>query len=205
MAITILFPSVVYRAQLAKRVADPLNEELLTAAQVLAQDDEAGLAWCEKHGYLGYTSYGSLNDLTWRFPGFALLAKKLAPHAQTFADAAAFDLGKGTLELDSLWVNVLPPGAGHSGHIHPLSVISGTYYVAMPPGASALRFEDPRLGLMMAAPPRRSRGEQQSFVSLPAKAGTVLMWESWQRHEVPPNQGEGDRVSVSFNYRWARG
>ena len=27
--------------------------------------------WCEKHGYPGYTSYASLNDLPWRFPEFA--------------------------------------------------------------------------------------------------------------------------------------
>jgi uncharacterized protein (TIGR02466 family) len=28
------------------------------------------------------------------------------------------------------------------------------------------------------------------------------LWESWLRHEVPPNAADEDRVSVSFNYRW---
>jgi uncharacterized protein (TIGR02466 family) len=28
------------------------------------------------------------------------------------------------------------------------------------------------------------------------------MWESWLRHEVPLNQAEEDRISVSFNYAW---
>jgi uncharacterized protein (TIGR02466 family) len=202
MSVTSHFSTLIYRAQLASRSVAALNQGLARAAQVLALDDAAGFAWCEKHKYRGYTSYGSLNDLGWRFPEFATLIEKLAPHADAFADAAGFDSAAGALEMDSIWVNILPPGAGHSGHIHPHSVVSGTYYVAMPEGASALRFEDPRLGLMMAAPPRRARGDHKSFASMPAKPGTVLLWESWLRHEVPPNAADEDRVSVSFNYRW---
>ena len=33
-------------------------------------------------------------------------------------------------------------------------------------------------------------------------SGTVLLWESWLRHEVPLNQSAEERISVSFNYRW---
>ena len=32
------------------------------------------------------------------------------------------------------------------------------------------------------------------------EAGSMLMWESWLRHEVPMNRAEGERISVSFNY-----
>lgn len=32
------------------------------------------------------------------------------------------------------------------------------------------------------------------------KAGKVLMWESWLRHEVPPNAAKSERISVTFNY-----
>jgi uncharacterized protein (TIGR02466 family) len=107
--------------------------------------------------------------------------------------------------MDSLWVNILKPGAGHSGHIHPHSVISGTMYVATPPGASALRLEDPRLPLMMAAPPRRTDAPEaeRTFVSLAPAPGTVFLWESWLRHEVPPNGARTPRISISFNYAWS--
>jgi uncharacterized protein (TIGR02466 family) len=30
--------------------------------------------------------------------------------------------------------------------------------------------------------------------------GTVLLWESWLRHEVVQNTARGQRISVSFNY-----
>jgi len=84
-------------------------------------------------------------------------------------------------------------------------VISGTTYVTMPEGASAIRFEDPRLPMMMAAPGRvkDAREELRPFIYVAPEAGDVLLWESWLRHEVPMNMIEEDRVSVSFNYNWA--
>jgi uncharacterized protein (TIGR02466 family) len=171
---------------------------------MLATEDRAGQAWCKAHGYGGYTSYASLADLPQRATVFADLKRMLDRHVRSFAEALAFDLGAGRLKLDSLWVNVLKPGAGHSGHIHPHSVISGTVYVRTPPGASALKIEDPRLPLMMAAPPRRAdaSADQQSFVYLTPEPGTVFLWESWLRHEVPANAAKSERISVSFNYGW---
>jgi uncharacterized protein (TIGR02466 family) len=135
---------------------------------------------------------------------FSDLKKKLDRHAAAFARELAFDLDGRRLVLDDLWVNLLKPGGAHSGHIHPHSVLSGTVYVAIPAGASAIKFEDPRLAMMMAAPPRLKDApeNQQSFVYVRPAAGTVLMWESWLRHEVPANAAKTDRLSVSFNYAW---
>ena len=83
-------------------------------------------------------------------------------------------------------------------------MISGTTYVAMPEGASALKLEDPRSGRLMAAPARQkdARREMKTFVYVKPEIGDVLLWESWLRHEVPMNMSEYDRVSVSFNYKW---
>ncbi len=197
-----LFATAVYRAP----VGGPktLLADLEAAALSLAEDDEAGVAWSAANGYAGYTSYASLNDLPWRMPPFKALAKRLEGHVAAFAESAAFDLGERLLTLDSLWVNVLPRGAGHSGHIHPHSVVSGTLYVCLPKGASPLKLEDPRLPLMMAAPPRRKDAPEthQPFVYLKPQPGEVVLWESWLRHEVPPHAGREPRISVSFNYRW---
>jgi uncharacterized protein (TIGR02466 family) len=171
---------------------------------MLAAEDAAGRAWSRAHGYGGYTSYASLSDLPARASVFAELKRRLDRHARAFGEALAFDLGAARLKLDSLWVNVLKPGAAHSGHIHPHSVISGTVYVATPKGSSALRLEDPRLPLMMAAPTRRDDAPQElkPFVYLQPEPGTVLMWESWLRHEVPANRARAERISISFNYGW---
>jgi uncharacterized protein (TIGR02466 family) len=196
-----LFPTRIYRAELADTA---LLDEITTACEVLAVDDVAGQKWCHKHGYPGYTSYASLDDLPWRFPAFKSLARMIDKHAGAFAKILEFDLGGGKLDMDSLWVNVLPEGGFHAAHIHPHSVISGTFYVAIPKGASALRLEDPRHAMMMAAPPRKAKAGQdnQAFVSIAPLPGTLLLWESWLRHDVPMNRASTDRISVSFNYNW---
>ncbi|MBU6373557.1 MAG: hypothetical protein KJS97_12600 [Alphaproteobacteria bacterium] len=201
-----LFVTQLYRADLSGAEIARLNADLARSCRAIAADDAAGQAWSAANGYAGYTSYASLNDLVWRDPDFAALAERIDPHVAAFAKACDFDLGGGGLELDSLWINVLEPGGMHSGHIHPHAVVSGTYYVDIPEGASALKFEDPRLPSMMAAPPRkaRARREHRTHVAVEPRAGTLLLWESWLRHEVMRNMAATPRVSVSFNYAWRR-
>ncbi|MBQ2261458.1 MAG: 2OG-Fe(II) oxygenase family protein [Loktanella sp.] len=199
-----LFATQLYHAPLSAHGAiDPA--ELENSCLVIADDDEAGQQWCEEQGYPGYTSYASLTDLPWRFPIFKDLVKVLDKHVAGFAKDLEFDLGDKALKLEDIWINILPPGGIHTGHIHPHSVISGTTYVAMPEGASAIKFEDPRLPMMMAAPPRlkSAREALRQFIYVAPAVGDVLLWESWLRHEVPMNMAEEEeRISVSFNYSW---
>jgi uncharacterized protein (TIGR02466 family) len=204
--ISSLFVTRLYRAQVNELAKKPVSfEELAASCMAIAEDDEAGQDWCEKNGYPGYTSYASLNDLPWRFPLFGDLEKALDKHVAAFCKDLGFDLQGRKLKCGSFWVNVLPEGGMHASHIHPHSVISGTTYVSMPKGTSALKLEDPRLPMMMNAPIRTKKAPQelQSFVYIKPVVGEVLLWESWLRHEVPMNMAEEERISVSFNYEWA--
>ena len=198
MANRSLFATRLHEAE----ISDPaLFAELAHSIRTLAADDRAGRAWSREHGYQGYTSYASLNDLTRRDPAFADLAKLLTRHAAAFAETCAFDPPRKP-KLDSLWVNVLKGGGHHSAHIHPHSSISGSLYVEAPPGSGAIRFEDPRLGLMMAAPTRRADAPEdlRPFVSVEPRQGLLLLWESWLRHEVLPGRSKAERLSISFNF-----
>jgi uncharacterized protein (TIGR02466 family) len=199
-----LFATRLRRAPLGGRDPEALRADLAQAVDMLAREDGAGRRWCRDHAYPGYTSYASLDDLPTRASAFADLRRRIDRHAAAFSDEVGFDLAGGRLKMDSLWVNVLSPGGVHTGHIHPHSVISGTYYVELPPGSSALKLEDPRLAMMMAAPTRRpdAAADLQPFVAIAPEPGEVLLWESWLRHEVVRNQAKTPRVSVSFNYSW---
>lgn len=199
-----LFATRLYRAALSEFGPAIDREELEGSCWSIAEDDEAGQDWCEENGYPGYTSYASLTDLGWRFPIFKDLTKALDLHVAAFLVDLEFDLDGRKLVLDDLWINILAPDGTHGSHIHPHSVISGTTYVTMPEDASAIKFEDPRHAMMMAAPPRRkdARRELRSFIYVAPEPGEVLLWESWLRHEVPMNRSEDERISVSFNYRW---
>jgi uncharacterized protein (TIGR02466 family) len=193
-----LFVTNLYEAEIGE---DRLLTDLARSIRSLAEDDDAGRRWSREHRYAGYTSYASLNDLTRRDPAFGDLGKLLTRHAMRFADECGFDLPRKP-RLDSLWVNLLKSGGQHSGHIHPHSILSGTLYVEVPAGSGAIRFEDPRLPLMMAAPVRRPDApeELQPFVTVEPRPGQLLMWESWLRHEVLAGSGRGERLSISFNF-----
>jgi uncharacterized protein (TIGR02466 family) len=183
-----LFPTLLHEAEID---ADSLPE-LAHSIRSLAADDRAGQRWSKEHAYSGYTSYASLDDLPRRDPAFADLAKVLTRHARQFAREAGWDAKP---RLDSLWVNLLKAGGHHSGHIHPHSILSGTLYVEVPKGSGAIRFEDPRLPLMMAAPTREG-----TFVTVEPRPGLLLLWESWLRHEVLSGTGRAERLSISFNF-----
>ena len=129
------------------------------------------------------------------------LGRLVSGHAAAFAKELAFDLARKP-RLDSLWVNLLRPGGHHSAHIHLHSILSGTFYVEVPPGSGEIRFEDPRLPMMMASPMRRedAPGDLRPFLSLAPRPGLLLMWESWLRHEVMPGNARAERLSISFNF-----
>lgn len=200
-----LFTTRLYHAALSEHGPTVDADELTASCLTIAEDDEAGQDWCDKNDFPGYTSYASLTDLDWRFPIFKDVVTALDLHVTEFSKDLDFDLGDKTITLDSLWINILPYGGIHTAHIHPHSIISGTTYVAMPEGTSAIKFEDPRLAMMMAAPTRKKTAcaELRSFFYAKPKVGDVLLWESWLRHEVPMNMAKDDRISVSFNYSWS--
>ena len=192
-AIETLFPTLIYRAEIPD--AARLNLELEDAALSLSQHDTKGRKWCEKHGYAGYTSYASIDNLSQRSNPFARLEKIIHMHATGFAKSLHWNLRGGKPVCDSMWVNVLPQGGSHTSHLHTNAILSGTYYVTAPVGSSPIVFEDPRHAMMMAAPPRKTG----PYESRTPKAGTLMLWESWLRHEVPMNRAREDRISVSFN------
>ena len=200
-----LFVTRIYHATLKEFGVAIDPDELEAICLSVSEDDEAGQQWCEDNKFPGYTSYASLADLDWRFPIFKDLIKTLNKHVVNFVKDLQFDLDNKKIKLDSIWINILPEGGVHTSHLHPHSVISGTTYVKMPEGTSAIKFEDPRLPMMMAAPGRKKnvRSELSNFVYIEPSVGEVLLWESWLRHEVPMNMSDEERISISFNYGWS--
>lgn len=204
MTVRALFPTLVYQARLGARGGRALNARLLRECLQLRRDDEAGRRWSRSNYPRGYTSYASAHRMQELSPSFAALERALEPHLRRFVRALAWDLRRRPLAMTDCWVNIMGRGALHGLHLHPLSALSGTYYVATPADAPGLKFEDPRLERFMAAPPRRARAPsaQRPWVILSARTGELLLFESWLRHEVPAHAGARERVSISFNYSW---
>lgn len=199
-----LFPTLVRSAPLGGPGWRKLNERLLRECLQLRVDDGAGRRWSVRNYPGGYTSYASVNRMHRLSPSFGALERRLDRHVRALARALDFDLAGRKLAMTDCWVNVMPRQVVHGLHLHPLSTLSGTYYVQVPAGSPGLKLEDPRLDRYMAAPPRlpRSRPRNRPWVVMPARPGHVLLFESWLRHEVAPNPVRGERISISFNYGW---
>ena len=204
MTIHRCFATHIYAARLHARNERQFNQKLLRECRQLEHDDDAGRRWSASNYPGGFTSYGSANRMHRLSPTFAQFERHLNRHVNAFARELEFDLEGRALTMTDCWINIMPPNVVHSLHLHPLSTISGTYYVQTPRGCPGLKFEDPRLDRFMAAPPRKQDASERnrSWIVMPAEVGNLLLFESWLRHEVAPNQAKTERISISFNYNW---
>ena len=98
------------------------------------------------------------------------------------------------------WVNFNPPGAFNHRHHHTDTVIllSGVYYLKVPPDSGRITFFDPR-GLTI-----NSMGDSRFYkyepeVTVDPQSGMIVYFPSWLEHEVENNQGNSERISIAFN------
>lgn len=203
MSYKTFFPTFIYQARLAKNPA-ALVREIKREASIIRKIDTDGIIWSKQNYTDGFTSYGSMDQLHESSPTFADLEKRLDRHVLKFARKQNWDLQGGRLKMSTCWVNIMPAGAAHSLHLHPLSVVSGTFYISTPKGSSPFKFEDPRMDRFMAQPPRTTKSRLQPFAEITPRVGDVVLFESWLRHEVPrmDRSMKEERISVSFNYDW---
>lgn len=206
-----LFPTQILHKPLFKpnnQLVKDLKEEALKLAEI----DEEGQDWCVDNYPFGYTSYGSMDQLHLFSTTFGTLKKALDKTVREFIKQLEMDIAQSELRMSKCWVNVMNKNCHHSMHIHPLSVISGSFYVFIPKTggkkakitANAIKFEDPRMDQFMATPTRLKNAKQQNqrFFHIQPKAGDVVLFESWTRHEVPRIEDSEKRISISFNYDW---
>ena len=132
--ISSLFVTRLYRAKLSEHGKPIDPDELEATCLSIAEDDEAGQAWCEENDFPGYTILRVADGPAVADADLQDAEEGARQACPAFAADLAFDLGDKKLKLEDLWINILPEGGIHTAHIHPHSVISGTTYVAMPQG-----------------------------------------------------------------------
>lgn len=198
------FPTLIYSAAYPGTGAARFTAKLAREALLFRETDLEGQKWSRKNYLSGYTSYSSITDLAFRSSQFEKLKTWIDLQVQKFANELEMDLRKGRLEMTSFWINIMGEHCTHASHLHPLSSISGTFYLQVPKNSAGIKFEDPRLAHFMASPPRSAKActQNRRFIEIKPKAGTLILFESWIKHEVPPNRGREERISVSFNYDW---
>ena len=191
MPTTAHFATQIYRVRLPRAAA--LNRDLTEEIATLARIDDAGRAWSRENYVNGYSSYASMPQLHRTSPNFGELHDRIEPHLRAFVKTLGWT-AKVRPRMTTCWANQMGRGSYHTLHLHPLSLISGVYYVTTPDAASPFKIEDPRMPLFMNSPAR------PHYLKIKPKAGDLILFESWLRHEVPPNRAKEKRLSVSFNW-----
>jgi uncharacterized protein (TIGR02466 family) len=183
---------------------DEFRAEMLRDIKIIMRDDEAGHEWSRDNYVGGYTSYSSITDLHQRIPVFQELRENLDRHVKSYVRTLQLDLMGRKLAMTTCWINIMPPQVHHSLHLHPLSCLSGTFYLRVPKGASSFKIEDPRINCFMASPPRKAKCKKEfaPFYHVTPKEGHIVLFESWLKHEVPAHRSKTERISISFNYEW---
>ena len=105
---------------------------------------------------------------------------------------------KQRLVITQCWANRNPKGSKHHEHVHPNSIISGVMYFQINEKLPPIQFAKERQDGVKLDPIKYNHVNSESFL-LPCKPGELILFPSSLKHSVPTNQGEEDRISVSFN------
>ncbi len=183
-----MFPSFVWRAEIAPETHRPLNDAIVRALGEIGAPLaglEPGESWQSAHGLHARAELRSLVDII------------------DAAAASALDYleveGPG-IQITGCWANVSGPGARHATHTHPNNYLSGVYYVRTWDGADTINFHDPRPQIAIIRPPvRQLTAENTDQVVVKVKDGTLLLFPAWLGHSVDPNRSRNTRITISFN------
>ncbi len=136
-----LFPTCVWEYELSS--AADLNRELLTAIE----------------GLRASTASRSRESGTWQSVGDLHSRPEFKDFMEVVIAAASgileyLKIPSEGIVVTNCWVNVNYQGYAHHRHTHPNNLLSGVYYVKIPPGSGKIVFEDPRpqAGVLAACP-----------------------------------------------------
>jgi uncharacterized protein (TIGR02466 family) len=105
---------------------------------------------------------------------------------------------KQRLVITQCWANRNPKGSKHHEHVHPNSIISGVMYFQINEKLPPIQFAKSIQDGMKLDPIKYNHVNSESFL-LPCKPGELILFPSSLKHSVPINQGDEDRISMSFN------
>ena len=102
------------------------------------------------------------------------------------------------LVITQLWGNRNPKGSKHHEHVHPNSIISGVFYLRQDPKLPPIQFSKSNQHAIKLDPRKYNTYNAETFL-LPCTSGELILFPSNLKHSVPTNQGEEERISLSFN------
>jgi uncharacterized protein (TIGR02466 family) len=182
-----LFPTFVWKGDLARQESEPLNRDIVAALAGLGAPLEGlrpGENWQSDHGLHERAAFRPL--LEW--------VEAAAANALSYLRIPR------PLVITGCWANVNAPGTGHRLHSHRNNYLSGAYYVQVQEGADSINFFDPKPQAGVIRPAASEPTAENTEVAMVrVQAGSLLLFPAWLQHAVDVNRSNRTRISVSFN------
>jgi uncharacterized protein (TIGR02466 family) len=96
------------------------------------------------------------------------------------------------------WINMHDRGGFNFLHMHEGSLLSGTFYISVPPGAGQFVFRDPRPGVLNGSI-KGGVPNGHADVHLTPSAGLMVLFPCWMEHYVEPHESDAPRIAIGFN------
>src|SRR5437867_3096949 len=183
-----MFPTLVWKLQLAAELHEAMDARILAAVGRMRREAPVlapGQGWQSDHALHGAEE---LQDLV------ACIDRAVRTILRFLR------IGYDSFEITGCWANVLAKGDAHRVHSHPNNFLSGVYYVRVHEGADTINLHDPRnQTAIIRAPVVELTNENTDQVVVRVNNGTLLLFPAYLQHSVDANQGDQERVSISFN------
>ena len=143
--------------------------------------------------------------------------KALCAHFLKAINTCTLEITDNKFELNAYnflyegWVNINKKGGYNAPHDHPGYLWSAVYYAKIPTPSDAksksgiLEFLDPRTNIVAMAP---EIAEKSPFfipkIQIRPKENTLIVFPSYLRHWVYPNEEDEDRISIAFNVKYLK-
>ncbi len=122
------------------------------------------------------------------------LWKTIQSCCDTYTEEAGIDYAL----ISTSWFNTLGQGGTVQSHRHERSVVSGAYYPYAEEGSNPLMLESPLQPLRMNDCIIKPTNFNRYDMDVPVRSGMLVIFPSWLKHYVEPNDSK-KRYVVSFN------
>jgi uncharacterized protein (TIGR02466 family) len=149
------------------------------------------------------TPAGRTNRQGWNSEDMSVLERAaFAPLQQAIRTGCAAvlrEMGQGDIafRLQS-WINLHDRGGFNFLHVHEGSLLSGSFYLQVPPGSGKFVFRDPRAGVVHGYV-KGSVPNGYSDIHLTPEAGLLVLFPCWMEHYVEPHNADEPRIAIAFN------
>lgn len=113
--------------------------------------------------------------------------------------SALGEMGQGNMAFSlQSWINMHDRGGFNFLHLHEGSLLSGSFYLNVPPGSGQFVFRDPRPGVIHGSV-KGSVPNGHCDVHLTPSAGLLVLFPWWMEHYVEPHDSDEPRITIAFN------